>query len=51
MAPAQYSSPMMIRTATNQGEGQVHIEPNDQEMVYHEQPQEYTHEYTHYYQN
>lgn len=47
-APTQYSSPMMIRTATNPGEGQVHIEPNDQEMVYHEQPQEYTHEYTHY---
>ena len=48
-APAQYSaSPMMIRTATNQGEGQVHIDHNEQEMVYHEQPQEYTHEYTHY---
>ena len=48
-APTQYSaSPMMIRTATNQGEGQVHIDPNDQEMVYQEHPQEYTHEYTHY---
>ena len=39
---------MMIRTTSNQGEGQVHIDPNDQDMVYHEQPQEYTHEYTHY---
>ena len=48
-APTQYTaSPMMIRTATNHGEGQVHIDSNDQEMVYQEQPHEYTHEYTHY---